>query len=636
MRYTVSRTRNENISSIYHATTTKPNQILQLRQTLDRLRLEPAHSTHTSHSTHTASWRRLILLRRINNRALARRQQASDTSSVHERRSDNLKRVNNPRLDHIHILALRRVISPRKLIRRSILVQQRPNNHAALLARVVEDGAGRGGECTANDSDTEFLVEVRGGHGLGVGGGGGGGGCAAGGVGAEGEGGFEEGDTASWEDTLFDSSAGSVERVVVPVLLLADFNLARAADADDGDTAREFGETLLELGLVVLRGSGVVDERTDLFAAGGDVVLRTAAVEDDGVLFGDGDGAGLAEEVGGGFLELDVELVGEDGAAGEDGKVTEDGLPVVTEAWGLDGADLELATELVEDAGSEGLTVNVLGDDDQWAPGLGSDLERGEDVLEERDLLLAEQDVWLLELDLLGLDVGDEVWGDEASVEPHALSHVDLVLGGLSLLDGDDTLLADLLHGLGNEVADVGVTVGGDGGYLSNLGGGGDGLGVSREELDDAVDGSLGASSEVHGVAASSDVLHTLRVDGTGQDSGSRRSVTGNLVGLAGNILDETGKTRKHSEELHVHKVSLPSTEVLELVLQLYRLGNSYTVWGIGVSASSPIFQKKTAKWADTPCKQTKREEHYSPLVIFGPPKLCSMMTFLPENNIKP
>jgi hypothetical protein len=73
----------------------------------------------------------------------------------------------------------------------------------------------------------------------------------------------------------------------------------------------------------------------------------------------------------------------------------------------LDRADLELATQLVEDAGCEGLTINVLGNDEE-RPALGSGgLERWENILQEGDLLLGQEDEWLLELDLLRLDVGD-------------------------------------------------------------------------------------------------------------------------------------------------------------------------------------------------------------------------------------
>lgn len=40
------------------------------------------------------------------------------------------------------------------------------------------------------------------------------------------------------------------------------------------------------------------------------------------------------------------------------------------------------------------------------------------------------------------------------------------ILDGLALLDGDDTLSADLLHSVSNELSNVLVTVGRDGGDL--------------------------------------------------------------------------------------------------------------------------------------------------------------------------
>ena len=63
--------------------------------------------------------------------------------------------------------------------------------------------------------------------------------------------GFEEGSSASGEGTFFDCCTGSVEGVVVPVLLLPDFDLRGTSDLDDGYTSRELGLTFLELGAVV-------------------------------------------------------------------------------------------------------------------------------------------------------------------------------------------------------------------------------------------------------------------------------------------------------------------------------------------------------------------------------------------------
>src|SRR3712207_7606240 len=53
------------------------------------------------------------------------------------------------------------------------------------------------------------------------------------------------------------------------------------------------------------------------------------------------------------------------------------------------------------------------------------------------------------------LRVGDEVRGDVAAVELHALDDVELGLDALGLLDRDDALLADLLHGPGQHLADL-------------------------------------------------------------------------------------------------------------------------------------------------------------------------------------
>ena len=46
-----------------------------------------------------------------------------------------------------------------------------------------------------------------------------------------------------------------------------------------------------------------------------------------------------------------------------------------------------------------------------------------------------------------------------AAVELHALDDLERGLGGLRLLDGDDALAADLLHGVGDEFADGRVVV---------------------------------------------------------------------------------------------------------------------------------------------------------------------------------
>ena len=73
-----------------------------------------------------------------------------------------------------------------------------------------------------------------------------------------------------------------------------------------------------------------------------------------------------------------------------------------------------------------------------------------------------------LEDGLHALGVGHEVGGDVALVEAHPLDEVHLQTEGLALLDGDDPVLAYLVDGLGDHLADFGVG-GRDGGHVSDL-----------------------------------------------------------------------------------------------------------------------------------------------------------------------
>ena len=93
-------------------------------------------------------------------------------------------------------------------------------------------------------------------------------------------------------------------------------------------------------------------------------------------------------------------------------------------------------------------------------PDLRDLLEDGQQILHRADLLLVDQDVRILEGGFHALGVGDEVRRQVAAVELHALDDVERRLEALRLLDRDDAFLADLVHRLGDDVADRCVAVG--------------------------------------------------------------------------------------------------------------------------------------------------------------------------------
>ena len=166
----------------------------------------------------------------------------------------------------------------------------------------------------------------------------------------------------------------------------------------------------------------------DLGDARLDVGLLAGAVDDGGVVLGDDHLLGAAEHVEGDVLELDAEVLGDDLAAGQHGDVLQHGLAAVAEARGLDGRDLEPAAQLVDHEGGKRLALDVLGDDEDRLAGLDHRLEQRQQRLHVGELLLVDEDVGALELDPHLVGIGDEIGGDVAAVELHALDHFELGL----------------------------------------------------------------------------------------------------------------------------------------------------------------------------------------------------------------
>ena len=171
-----------------------------------------------------------------------------------------------------------------------------------------------------------------------------------------------------------------------------------------------------------------------------------------------------------------------------------------------------------------------------------------------------EQDVRVVEDRFHPLRVGDEVRRDVALVEAHALDEVELHAEGLALLDGDDTVLADLLERLGDHLADL-LVGRGDRGDVGDRGRVGlDLLRQALDRVDRGDDGLLDALLQDHRVGAGRDVAQTLADHGPGEHRRGRRAVTGDVVGLLGDFLDELG------------------ADLLERVFEVDLLGDRHTV----------------------------------------------------------
>src|SRR5579885_365583 len=370
-----------------------------------------------------------------------------------------------------------------------------------------------------------------------------------------------QGHAAAGHDAFLDRGARGVKRILDPGLLLLHLDFGRGADSNHGNAAHQLRKPLLQL-LAVVVGGGFLDLRADLLDARLNVGLLAGSVDNRGVVLVHHDPLGAPKILQGDVLEFDPKFLGDAAAAGQDRDILEYRLAAIAEARSLDRDALQRAADLVDHQRRQRLALDILRNQQQRLSGLGDTFQNGKKILHRGDLLLMDEDVNVFELYLHPLGIGHEVGRQVSAVKLHSLDHFELSLESLGLFDGDHALLADLLHRLGDDVADGRVVVGGDGADLGDLLAVfrllGKGFEFGNYRLDRAVNPAL----EGHRIVSGRHHLHAFGIDGAAQDGGSGGAVAGDIGGLGGDLLHHL---RSH---------------VLELVFELNLLGYRDAVLG--------------------------------------------------------
>ena len=139
----------------------------------------------------------------------------------------------------------------------------------------------------------------------------------------------------------------------------------------------------------------------------------------------------------------------------------------------------------------------------------------------------------------LALRVGDEVGVDVALVEAHALGELELGAERLRLLDGDDAFLADLVDRLGDQRADRRGRRRRSMRWRRSAPWTRPPWRSASSSVGDGLDGLLDALLERDGVGAGRDVAQAFADERLSQHGGGGGAVTGDVVGLLGDLLDE-------------------------------------------------------------------------------------------------
>src|SRR5690606_27743084 len=127
---------------------------------------------------------------------------------------------------------------------------------------------------------------------------------------------------------------GGVQRVFDAGLLLLHLGFAVGADGDDGHAASELGEPLLQLLAVVVAGGGL-NALAKLLDPLLNIGVAAAALDDGGVVLGNGDLLGPAELLERDAFELNAEVFANERAAGEGRNISQHRLAAIAEAGGL-------------------------------------------------------------------------------------------------------------------------------------------------------------------------------------------------------------------------------------------------------------------------------------------------------------
>ena len=291
-----------------------------------------------------------------------------------------------------------------------------------------------------------------------------------------------------------------------------------------------------------------------------------AALDDRRVVLVNRDLLRLAQVIELDVLELDAEILGQRTAAGQHRNVFEHGLPAVAEAGSLHGRRLQRAAQLVDHERRERLAVDVLGDDHERTARARHLLEQRQEVLHRADLLLVDQDDGILEHDFHALRIRHEVGREVAAIELHAFDDLERGLHALGFLDGDDAVLADLLHRFRDDPADRLVAVCRDGADLRDC------RAAHRLRLllqlgNDDLDGLLDPALQLHRVGAGDDVLRAFAEDRLREHGGRGGAVTRDVGRLARDLANHLG------------------AHVLERILQVDFLGDGHAVLGDGGGA---------------------------------------------------
>ena len=346
-----------------------------------------------------------------------------------------------------------------------------------------------------------------------------------------------QGCAAAGNDTFFYCCAGCIECIFQTKLLILHFYFGCCAYFNDSYAARQLSQTFLKLILVELR-CGVGHLFTNLRYSLSNQSLISCTADNNGVVLGNANLMSAAQISRSCAGELTTHIFADNGCAGQACNILKHSLTTITEAWCLNGCTLQCATESVNYQGCQSFAFYIFSDDKEFLAGLNNLFQKWKNVLEYINLLIGDEDQWIIHDTFHLICIRNHIWADIPAVKLHTFYYAEVGSHSLGIFYSDNAVIANLFHSIGNKLTNC-LICSRNGCDLSN-----GFLSLNRNRLlldffNQSVNCHFNTLLEYHRVSAGSNVSHPFMNHGLCKQGCSCGTIASYIIGLGCNFLDQ-------------------------------------------------------------------------------------------------
>ena len=339
------------------------------------------------------------------------------------------------------------------------------------------------------------------------------------------------------DDSLFYSSSRCSQGVLHTKFCLLHLGLCRCADADHCNTACQFGKSFLQLLSIKVRCC-LLDLSADLGYTSIDLCLISLAVYDNGIFFLNFYGFCTSELIHGGIFEIKTELLCDHFTTGQDGNIFEHLFSSIAIARGFHCYNLECAAKFIQYQSAECFALNILSNDQKFGAGLYHLLQQWKNLLNIGNLLICNENIWILKICFHFIHICSHVSGEITAVKLHTFYQIKLCLHGLGFFDGNNSIIGNLLHRICHHLSNL-IIPGRNSCYFGDLLFALQSLTHLFDRVHCTVCRFFHSLAENDRIRTCCQVLHSLIDHRLSKNSSCRCTVSSNIIGLGSYFLNQ-------------------------------------------------------------------------------------------------